>query len=182
MPPLRDQLVGAWELISYTAFTPDDKSNSIHPMGPQAQGIIMYTPDGYMYPSPLLPTISSPLTNRRPRSAQLQTPGLKQDASLADIGSHYIAYTGHFWLDESGDHHGPLLVHEMRNSNLPRIIGDRQRRLIQIKDEEGGRFLILSTADPIDMAGTMRIPLVRWRRLEENLATREPERGEAKLS
>ncbi|KAK3052695.1 hypothetical protein LTR09_006177 [Extremus antarcticus] len=163
MPPLRDQLVGAWELISYTAFTPDDKSNSIHPMGPQAQGIIMYTPDGYM-------------------SAQLQTPGLKQDASLADIGSHYIAYTGHFWLDESGDHHGPLLVHEMRNSNLPRIIGDRQRRLIQIKDEEGGRFLILSTADPIDMAGTMRIPLVRWRRLEENLATREPERGEAKLS
>ncbi|KAK5169016.1 uncharacterized protein LTR77_006325 [Saxophila tyrrhenica] len=159
MASLRDQLVGAWELISYTAYRPDDKSDFIHPMGPKAQGIIMYTPDGYM-------------------SAQLQTPGLTKGASWEDVGKNYIAYTGHFWLDEEGDSHGPLLVHHMRNSNLPYIVGDRQRRLVQIKDEEGGRFLILSTADPIKMGDVGRIPLVRWRRLEENRATREP----AKLS
>ena len=53
---LRDQLVGAWELIEYSAHLPNDPSNKKYPMGPDAKGIIMYTPDGYM-------------------SAQLLTPG-----------------------------------------------------------------------------------------------------------
>ena len=104
---------------------------------------------------------------------------MKPDADYAEMGKNYIAYTGHFWLDEDGDNHGPLLVHEMRNSNMPRLVGDRQRRLIQIKDEEGGKFLILSTADPIKFGDVERIPLVRWRRLEENKATREPSRSES---
>jgi hypothetical protein len=93
------------------------------------------------------------------------------------MGKNYIAYTGHFWLDENGDHHGPLLVHEMRNSNMPRLVGDRQRRLIKIQDESDGRYLILSTADPIQMGNEGRIPLVRWRRLEDNQAKREPSAG-----
>ena len=96
--------------------------------------------------------------------------------SSDSIGAAYVAYTGHFWLDEKGNSKGPLLVHEMRNSNTPRLVGDRQRRLCEIKDEEGGRFLYLSVADPIDMGGEQRVPLVRWRRLEENLAAREPPR------
>jgi hypothetical protein len=48
MHSLRDQLVGAWELIEYTAYRGNDTSDFIHPMGPKAEGIIMYTPDGYM--------------------------------------------------------------------------------------------------------------------------------------
>jgi hypothetical protein len=44
---LRDQLIGAWKLVSYVekslnGFPPDC------PMGEQPAGIIMYTPDGYM--------------------------------------------------------------------------------------------------------------------------------------
>lgn len=110
-----------------------------------------------------------------PRSAQLQTPGLGQKASWEDIGKAYIAYTGHFWLDESNqDSHGPLLVHEMRNSNMPRLVGDRQRRTIKIQDESDGKYLILSTTDPIPFGQDERTPLVRWRRLEENLEKREP--------
>ena len=108
-------------------------------------------------------------------SAQLQTPGLTTDASFEDMGRNYIAYTGHFWLDETNvDAHGPLLVHEMRNSNMPRLVGDRQRRLIKIQDEKDGLYLILSTADAIKFGNDDRIPLVRWRRLEDNQATREP--------
>jgi hypothetical protein len=97
-----------------------------------------------------------------------------KDADWSEVGRNYIAYTGHFWLDEKGDSHGPLLVHEMRNSNMPRLVGDRQRRLIEIKDESDGRYLILSTAEPIKFGTEDRVPLVKWRRLEDNQATREP--------
>ena len=44
--PLRDKLVGAWELVSYverTALMAQSISD-----GEDAQCLIMYTPDGYM--------------------------------------------------------------------------------------------------------------------------------------
>lgn len=44
---LRDQLVGAWKLVSYREI-PVDGSAPFEPLGPQPMGIIMYTPDGYM--------------------------------------------------------------------------------------------------------------------------------------
>jgi len=157
----RSKLVGAWELIEYKTYLPDDPSNIYHPMGSNAQGIIMYTPDGYM-------------------SAQLQTPGVPdftlpgQDGDWAKVGRNYVAYTGRFFLDEKGDDKGPLLVHEMRNSNLPRLVGDRQRRLCEIKDESEGRFLYLRVGEPIKFGGEDRLAVVRWRRLEDNQETREP--------
>lgn len=118
----RDQLIGAWTLIEYSANSPSDENDKIWPMGKNAQGIIMYTPDGYM-------------------SAQLQTPGVVDfdppgtESEWAEVGKRYVAYTGRFFLDEKADSDGPILVHEMRNSNLPRLFGDRQRRLCEIKDE-----------------------------------------------
>ena len=161
MASLRDQLVGAWELVEYSAYSPTDRSNIMHPMGPIAQGIMMYTPDGYM-------------------SAQLQTPGVSKfdppgtDSDWAEVGRHYVAYTGRFFLDEKGDSKGPILVHEMRNSNVQTLLGDRQRRLCEIKDESDGKYLYLSVSEPRKMDGEERIPLVRWRRLEVNRETREP--------
>jgi hypothetical protein len=44
---LRDQLIGAWKLVSYEE-KPVDGSASSFPMGEKPMGIIMYTPDGYM--------------------------------------------------------------------------------------------------------------------------------------
>lgn len=158
---LRDQLIGAWTLVEYSAHTPSNKDDKIWPMGKSAQGIIMYTPDGYM-------------------SAQLQTPGVPKfeppgtDTDWAEVGRRYVAYTGRFFLDEPGDAEGPILVHEMRNSNLPRLMGDRQRRLCEIRDEGDGRYLYLSVNTPIRMGGEQRIPYVRWKRLEGNLETSEP--------
>ena len=113
-------------------------------------------------------------------SAQLQTPGIAKfecpgsDANWAEVGRRYVAYTGRFFLDEKGDSKGPILVHEMRNSNLPRLLGDRQRRLCEIKDESDGRYLYLSTAGPTKYGGEDRLPLVRWRRLALNEETTAP--------
>jgi hypothetical protein len=44
---LRDQLVGAWEL---TSFIERDIATGVenHPFGKHPQGLILYTPDGYV--------------------------------------------------------------------------------------------------------------------------------------
>ena len=44
---LRANLIGAWTLVSFESRSLDG-SSVIYPFGPDAQGIIMYTPDGYM--------------------------------------------------------------------------------------------------------------------------------------
>src|SRR3974377_2594750 len=44
---LRERLIGAWKLVSYVE-RPVDGSAPFYPMGEGPQGIIMYTPDGYM--------------------------------------------------------------------------------------------------------------------------------------
>src|SRR5271169_1670906 len=58
---LREKLIGAWKLISYVE-KPVDGSAPFYPMGEKPEGIIMYTPDGYM-------------------SAQLMRPGRPKFAS-----------------------------------------------------------------------------------------------------
>jgi Lipocalin-like domain len=80
---LREQLVGAWKLVSYVE-KPVDGSDPFYPMGEEPQGIIMYTPDGYM-------------------SAQLMRPGRPKFASgdwfrgspeeIKEEASGYIAYS-----------------------------------------------------------------------------------------
>jgi hypothetical protein len=163
---IRSQLVGAWGLTEYCAYLPNDESDKLYPMGPDAQGIIMYTPDGYM-------------------SAQLLTPGQKPfgeneigggtEAEWATVGKHYVAYTGKFYLDENGDEKGrPILMHNMQNANLPNLLGDTQRRIMKIVDESDGKYLVLSLDNPAMFHGTPRIIRVRWRRLPNNQASTPP--------
>lgn len=159
---LREQLIGAWELIEYCAYMPNDESNKKYPMGPEAKGMIMYTPDGHM-------------------SAQLLTPGQKPfsrisatDDDWAQVGKNYVAYTGQFYLDEHGDKQGPILMHHMRTSNLPELLGDTQRRLCKIRDEGDGRYLYLSLGETRKVFGEDRMIRVRWRRMPDNQATKPP--------
>jgi hypothetical protein len=67
---LRDRLVGAWQLVSFTIHDADT-GRVDHPLGAAARGMIFYTDDGHM-------------------SAQLAD---------ADMGG-YIAYGGRFTVDE----------------------------------------------------------------------------------
>jgi hypothetical protein len=162
MSSLREKLVGSWELVSYTAYLASDKSNVIYPLGPDAKGMIIYTSDGYM-------------------SAQLLTPGQPKfdppgtQTEWASVGQRYVGYTGHFFLDEHGDEHGPMLLHHMRVANVPRLFGDTQRRLMNITDEGDRRYLTLSVAAPMKIGeADSRIPLVRWRRMPDNAGAKPP--------
>ncbi|WP_306192005.1 lipocalin-like domain-containing protein [Streptomyces sp. MK5] len=44
---LCERLIGAWKLVSYQEI-PVHGSEPFEPLGHEPQGLIMYTPDGYM--------------------------------------------------------------------------------------------------------------------------------------
>ena len=160
-PTLREKLIGAWELIEYSAHLPNNEADKKYPMGPNATGIIMYTPDGYM-------------------SAQLLTPGQSKfsspgsQADWAEAGQRYVAYTGHFYLDEKGDDAGPILLHHMRVANWPSLVGDTQRRLMKIQEEDDGIYLVLSLNHTMKVFEEDRLIRVRWKRLPDNQAIKPP--------
>jgi hypothetical protein len=147
---LRDQLIGAWKLVSYEE-KPVDGSPSFHPMSEQPMGIIMYTPDGYM-------------------SAQLSKPDRKPFASgdwfngtpeeYGREATTYIAYTGKFHVDEEAQ----KLTHSMFVSLFPNWIGQTQPRVVKIE----GDYLYLHTASPIESGGKKVNSFLKWKCAENN--------------
>jgi hypothetical protein len=84
---LRDQLVGAWEL---TSFIERDIATGVenHPFGKHPQGLILYTPDGYVSAQLQLPE-RPPFADEDPLHA---TPD-----EYAAAGRSYVAYSGRFF-------------------------------------------------------------------------------------
>ena len=148
---LRERLVGAWRLFSYVE-KDVDTGEEHSPMGKNPEGIIMYTPDGYM-------------------SAQLCTPGRKkfsggdmyrgQSAEYVQAGSTYMAYSGPFYVNEAKQ----SLEHEMNVSFFPNWKGQRQVRVVSID----GDVLHLSTDTPQVFDGGRMTASLLWRRATPNL-------------
>jgi hypothetical protein len=146
---LREQLVGAWKLVSYEE-RPVDGSRSFYPMRENPMGIIMYTPDGYM-------------------SAQLMKPGRKPFASgdwfkgsPEDYGREattYIAYSGPFRVNEEKG----TLTHSMLVSLFPNWIGQTQPRAVKIE----GDTLHLSSVSTIQSGGKTVTSYLQWKRAEK---------------
>ena len=147
---LREQLVGAWKLVSYVE-RPVDGSAPFCPMGDTPQGIILYTPDGYV-------------------SAQLMRPGRPQFASgdcfrgtaeeIREEALGYIAYSGPYHTDEGQQ----TLTHSMFVSLFPNWLGQTQPRVVKIE----GDLLHLSTAAPFPSGGKEIMAYLTWRRAEPN--------------
>src|SRR5437868_2430793 len=145
---LREQLIGAWKLVSYQEI-PVDGSEPFEPLGHEPHGIIMYTPDGYM-------------------SAQLSKPDRGRFASgdwfagtLEEYraeASTYIAYSGPFHVDEEKK----TLTHSMFVSLFPDWTGQTQPRVAEL---DGDR-LHLSTASPIHSGGKVVNSYLIWHRAE----------------
>ncbi|MFI1292823.1 lipocalin-like domain-containing protein [Streptomyces sp. NPDC020792] len=147
---LRSRLIGAWKLVSYREI-PVDGSEPFEPLGHEPQGIIMYTPDGYM-------------------SAQLsrpERPGFSSgdwfDGTTEEYtaeATSYIAYSGPFHVDEEKQ----TLTHSMFVSLFPNWTGQTQPRVVRIE----GDMLHLSTASPIRSSGRTVNSALSWRRAEPN--------------
>lgn len=142
---LRDQLIGAWELVSYVE-RPIDGGPERHPLGEQVRGLIIYTPDGYMSAQLMAPD--------RPAFAS----GDWFDASDEELRAEatgYIAYSGPFHVDEQG-----RLFHTMQVSLFPNWLGQTQQRIVDLQ----GDTLHLSAAAPIRSGGVQVSAYLTWRR------------------
>ena len=144
-PSLRDQLIGAWTLQSYIA-SPIDGSPPFHPLGEDARGLLLYTPDGYM-------------------SAQLMRVGRPAFASGDWFdGTHqeyedaaaYVAYSGRFRVDEASS----TLTHDISISFFPNWLGQAQIRAAEL----AGDVLRLIPAAPIRSGGKDTMSCLTWRR------------------
>jgi hypothetical protein len=142
---LRANLIGAWTLESYESRSLDG-SNVIYPLGPDAQGIIMYTPDGYM---------SAQLMRADRTPFHRDDPHLARDEELVAAASGYLTYSGHYTIVNDG-----LIAHHVAVSLLPNWIGRIQYRLAHLHDSR----LELSPPEPMLIHGERRNATLIWRR------------------
>lgn len=147
---LRERLIGAWKLVSYQE-VPVDGSEPFEPFGPHPQGIIMYTPDGYMSAQLAMPD--------RPHFSGGDWFSGSPDDYVAEA-STYIAYTGPFHVDEEQQ----TLAHSMFVSLFPDWTGQTQPRRVRL---EGDR-LELGTVAPIRSKGRTVNSTLVWRRAAPN--------------
>jgi len=145
---LRNRLIGAWRLAEFSVIARD--GSVTHPMGEDLEGLIIYSPDGYM-------------------SGQLMKLGRPAYASgdmdhgttdeLAAAAAGYLAYSGPFYVDEEA----ATLRHHMSVSLFPNWIGDTQERFVELD----GDTLTISTA-PVIVEGIELTPRLIWKRATPN--------------
>lgn len=140
---LRERLIGAWKLVSYVE-EPVDGSAPFHPMGEKPQGIIMYTPDGYMSAQLMRP-------DRHPFASGDWFDGTEEE--YREEASGYIAYSGPFHVDEEKR----TLAHSMFVSLFPNWTGQTQPRVVKI---EGDKLF----QSPIKSGGKIVMSRLQWQR------------------
>ncbi|WP_328891738.1 lipocalin-like domain-containing protein [Streptomyces sp. NBC_00316] len=142
---VRRKLLGAWRLVSYTATSTDGEV--IHPLGLTPNGLIVYTPDGYM---------SAQLArgDRPPmRSARLEDAATDE---LAQAAVDYLSYGGPFEVTDP-----TTIEHHVTTSLFPNWIGQPQVRKVSF----AGSLLKLSVTTPTRLWGAQRTAELTWSRL-----------------
>ena len=140
MPP--DQLVGAWTLERF--LTTYDSGREIFPMGEDAQGWLLYTPDGYM----------AALLSRADRPAFETGEMLSaDDAEKVRAWDSFFSYCGRYEV------RGGEVVHHIEGSLYPNWIGQVQARTIRL---EGNRLTL--TTPPQKTGRGVQTSEVVWRR------------------
>jgi hypothetical protein len=148
---LRKSLVGAWRLVSNVEI--DVKTGEVyHRYGDTPEGLILYTPDGYM-------------------SAQLSASGRhkfesgdmyrRRPEEYVNAGLTYLAYSAPFFIDEARQ----IIEHEMFVSLFPNWQGQRQVRIVRLDDNE----LTLSPDKPYLFNWSLKDATISWRRAQPTL-------------
>lgn len=143
------QLIGTWRLVRWE--NRDADGTITYPYGRDAQGYIMYNPDGYM--SVIITTPGRP-----PFGAG--DIGGGTDEELIRAARTCIAYCGRHEVRPGH------VVHYVENSLFPNWVGTTQERFLEIE----GSTLTLSTA-PVLYAGQERRAHLVWQRVGEASST-----------
>jgi hypothetical protein len=130
---LRDDVVGTWELQSYTVCD-GHVGSVVHPLGEDATGLLIYSADGYM--SVQLMRAGRPLYDRPDTEG-----GSPEQSAAAALG--YLAYSGRFDVDEST----ATVRHEPTVSLLPNWL---DRPLVRHSSLKGNRLTLTGTSTDTD--------------------------------
>lgn len=134
-------LIGAWRLVTYEAHAGDEVS---YPLGEDASGYIMYTPDGYM----------SVLIMAAGR-ANFESDDILggTDEEKLEAASTFLSYCGRY------EFLGDRVVHKIETASYPNRVGSEQTRFIQLEGDE-----LLLTTPPMVIRGTPRSGRLLWER------------------
>lgn len=136
-------------MVSYRLVAEDQSVT--YPLGREASGFIIYTPDGYM----------SAQLMRAGRAGYVSGhPNGGTTAEMSAAAAGYIAYSGPFMVDETAQ----TLKHTMAVSLFPNWVGDTQARISKLE----GDSLTLSTSEPVSGRGFVGTPIIEWRRARRN--------------
>ncbi len=135
-------LIGTWRLVSWENRDADGQIS--HPLGEDAVGYIMYSPDGYMSVAIMRP-------DRTKFAAGDLLSG--SEAEKAHAAGTYVSYCGRY------EFRGETVVHQVELSLFPNWVGVAQERLVELK----GDRLTLSTR-PILLGGMQRSAHLVWKR------------------
>lgn len=130
-------LLGAWRLVSWSLVYADGRPPEF-PMGDDARGIIMYTPDGHV----------SATLMRADRPAQ--APASPTEAATAY--SESFAYAGRFEVRDG------TAYHAIEIATNPALIGVTSTRHAEISRD------VLTLSGPDFAAGSPRTQRIVWRR------------------
>jgi hypothetical protein len=141
MSPPRS-LVGVWRLRRY--WTRYDQDPPLYPLGEDAHGYIMYTPDGFMSGTMQRSGVA-PF-----RSADRLSATAHEKASAFDA---YVTYCGRYRVE------GERAYHRIEISLLPNWIGEEQVRRIEWQDGDHVRLV-----GEWEFDGRRRVAVVEWER------------------
>jgi hypothetical protein len=146
MPTLFDQLLGSWSLVSYEHEL--EPGRAVYPLGEDAVGSIVYTPQHRMA-----------VNIMRPGRTSWESPRVSggSTAEAAEAATGYIAYAGGFIVDENAF----VVEHHVDVSLFPNWVGETQRRRVDL----AGDILVLEAPTITDAAGNSATPRLQWRRV-----------------
>ena len=140
----KDQLHGAWRLESWTIGY-SDRAGFTYPYGEDPQGLLLYTPDGWMS--------ASIARKDRPPMPQDESIRKQPDQVKAQAFSSYFHYAGRYRV-VSGD-----VIHYVSQSLNPNFPGSEQLRHAELD----GQTLVLSGKDQV--GDVLRFHTLVWHRL-----------------
>ncbi|GLA12148.1 hypothetical protein AnigIFM62618_007282 [Aspergillus niger] len=120
-PITKSSLIGAWTLVSYIAEPPnpqDDDSPTHYPMGPDARGTLVYTPDGQVTVS-VLPKVTKKVWEN-------------SNDGVMYAGRYWIEYSNGSECDDDGNERQqpggvPVVHHEVDMAYSAEFAGSQKR-------------------------------------------------------
>ena len=144
---MENHLIGGWRLVRWE-ITYDDGRPPTNPLGPDATGLIAYTPDGWMNAS-MARAGRKPLSSESARTAPAEE-------RLAAFDS-FFSYGGRYRIE--GDH----VVHAVTISHNPNLVGTEQRRKMEFGADG---TLTLTATDTVPASQVIRQHRLIWKRNE----------------